>query len=197
MSGLVLASRSAVRAALLRGAGVDFSVEDAKVDEAVSKAALIAEGASPLGVAQALAEEKALAVSRRRAGLIIGADQTLELDGALYDKPTSQAGARERLWLLRGRTHALHSAVSLAHGGTIVWREAETARLTLRAFSEAFLDDYLRAEGAAALASVGAYRLEGTGVQLFQAIEGDYFAILGLPLLALLAALRAQGALPR
>jgi septum formation protein len=146
-------------------------------------------------VAEALAEEKAVAVSRNRAELVLGADQTLELDGRLYDKAETADEARARLKTLRGRAHQLHSAVVVAEGGAVVWRETVSATLTMRDFSDAFLEDYLAAEGEHALGSVGCYRLEGSGVQLFSDIEGDYFTILGLPLMGLLELLRRRGVL--
>jgi septum formation protein len=130
-----------------------------------------------------------------RPDFVIGADQTLDLDGRLYDKAETLEAARERLITLRGKTHKLHSAVVVAKEGTPIWREVATATLTMRDFSDAFLDDYLKTEGAAALGSVGCYRLEGPGAQLFSRIEGDYFAILGLPLLGLLDLLRRHGEL--
>ena len=178
---------------MLTGAGVPFEATVAGVDEDAAKTVLLAKGASPKAVAEALAEQKALAVSRTRAGLVIGADQTLDLDGQLYDKAETMGQARTRLVELRGRTHQLHSAVAAAEGGALVWRETVSARLTMRDFSDAFLDRYLADEGDAALGSVGCYRLEGLGAQLFSRIEGDYFAILGLPLMGLLELLRARG----
>jgi septum formation protein len=192
---LILASKSAARRAVLAGAGVAFETAGSDVDEEVTKARLLADGAGPKAIAQALAQEKALAVSRERPGLVLGADQTLELDGRLYDKVGDLAAARTRLRELRGRAHELHSAVVAAEAGEPVWAETVSARLTMRDFSDAFLDEYLAAEGEAALGSVGCYRLEGGGVQLFERIEGDYFAILGLPLMGLLALLRRRGKL--
>ena len=146
-------------------------------------------------MAEALAEAKALTVSRDRGGLVIGADQTLDLAGRLYDKAADLAEARERLMALRGRTHALHAAVAAAREGDVVWRETVSAKLTMRDFSDRFLEAYLEEEGPQALGSVGCYRLEGPGVQLFSAIEGDYFAILGLPLMGLMDLLRREGVL--
>lgn len=194
-AAIVLASKSLARRAVLEGAGVPVEIAGSGVDEDVTKTALKDRGATPKRIAEALAEEKALAVSRSRPEFVIGADQTLELAGALYDKVETLAEARDRLQHLRGKTHQLHSAVVVAQGGRVVWREVETATLTMRDFSDAFLEDYLRSEGAAALGSVGCYRLEGPGAQLFASIEGDYFAILGLPLLGLLGFLREHGAL--
>lgn len=190
---IILATQSAARRAVLSGAGVPFEAVVAGVDEDAAKGVLLAAGASPKAVAEALAEQKALAVSSLRGGLVIGADQTLDLDGQLYDKAETLLQARERLERLRGRTHQLHSAVAVAEGGTVVWRETVSARLTMRNFSEAFLDAYLAEEGSAALGSVGCYRLEGRGAQLFSQIEGDYFTILGLPLFGLLDLLRSRG----
>jgi septum formation protein len=191
---IVLASKSLARRAVLEAAGVPIEVAGADVDEAALKAELLAKGASPKEVAQALAAAKAAALAGP--AYVVGADQTLELAGRLYDKVTSRDAARERLKILRGQAHQLHSAVAVAREGRVLWRELESATLTMRDFSDSFLEDYLALEGAAALGSVGCYRLEGPGAQLFATIEGDYFAILGLPLLGLLEFLRGQGALP-
>jgi len=192
---LTLASTSSARRAVLAGAGVAFEAVSPGVDEEAAKAHLLAAGADPRAVAQALAEEKALAVSRLRPGLVIGADQTLELDGALYDKVASLAAAGERLRELSGKTHRLHAALAVARDGAVVWRETLSPNLTMRVLSDAFIEAYLAQEGEAALWSVGCYRLEGQGVQLFERIEGDYFAILGLPLMGLLDLLRREGEL--
>ena len=193
---VVLASQSATRQAVLRGAGVPFEAAGGSgLDEEAAKAGLLAGGATPRAVAEVLADQKALALSRGPRDLVIGADQTLELDGRLYDKAETLRDARARLQLLRGRSHRLHSAVTVARGGAVLWRETRSATLTMREFSEDFLDDYLATEGAAALGSVGCYRLEGLGVQLFDQIEGDYFTILGLPLMGLLDLLRREGVL--
>jgi nucleoside triphosphate pyrophosphatase len=192
---LILASKSAARRAVLDGAGVPYETRVAGVDEDAVKAGLLAEGAGPRDVADALAELKAIRVSRGRTEFVIGADQTLDLDGTLYDKAETLEAARERLIALRGKTHRLHSAVVVAKEGAPIWREVVTASLTMRDFSDAFLDHYLQVEGKAALGSVGCYRLEGPGAQLFSKIEGDYFAILGLPLLGLLDLLRRHGEL--
>lgn len=194
---IVLASKSAARRAVLDGAGVAYEAVDSRYDEESAKQSLLAEGATPKDVAEVLAEAKALKISRGRAGLIIGADQTLDLDGHLYDKAESLEAARERLTTLRGKAHKLHSAVVVAKDGAPIWREVVTATLTMRPFSDAFLEEYLALEGEAALGSVGCYRLEGPGAQLFSKIDGDYFAILGLPLLGLLSLLREHGELTR
>ncbi|MDB5445854.1 MAG: Maf/YceF/YhdE family protein [Phenylobacterium sp.] len=193
---VVLASKSAARRAVLQGAGVAFEAAVSGVDEDELKTRMLQAGASPRAVAEALAEQKALRISAARPGLVIGADQTLEFEGGLYDKVETLADARERLRSLRGKPHQLHSAVVAAKDGAVVWRETESATLTMRDFSDAFLETYLAEEGEAALGSVGCYRLESQGAQLFSAIEGDYFAILGLPLLGLLELLRQHQVLP-
>lgn len=190
---LILASKSAARRAVLDGAGVAYQAVVAGVDEDAVKVEMLARGASPLEVADALAELKAIRVSRTLAGFVIGADQTLDLNGQLYDKAEDVTAARARLKLLRGKTHKLHSAVVVARDGVPIWRELATASLTMRDFSDSFLETYLTDEGDAALGSVGCYRLEGLGAQLFSRIDGDYFTILGLPLMGLLEMLRQQG----
>ena len=193
---LVLASGSQARAALLRAAGLVCEIVPAGVDEAEFKAAARAAGAGADEVASSLAELKALRRSRQSPdALVIAADQMLSCDGRWFDKPEGSAAARQQLLALRGRTHELHSAVCVGRGGSIAWRHRERARLTMRDFSDAFLDAYLAAAGDAVADSVGGYQLEGLGAQLFAAIEGDYFAILGLPLLPLLAFLRQHGVL--
>ncbi|HEX3366271.1 MAG TPA: Maf family protein [Phenylobacterium sp.] len=193
--GLVLASKSVARRAVLEGAGVPFEAVGSGVDEDVAKAELLAKRATPRQVAEALAEEKALAVSVGRPDLVLGADQTLEFQGQLFDKAETIDAARERLKTLRGKPHMLHSAVVVAERGAVVWRETQSATLRMRDFSDTFLEAYLSAEGEAALGSVGCYRLESQGVQLFSKIEGDYFTILGLPLMGLLDLLRRRGIL--
>lgn len=196
MKPIVLASQSRSRAALLSGAGVAFDAKRSGVDEDAAKARLLAAGEGPREVALRLAEAKALAVSETHpAAVVIGADQTLDLAGVLRDKAQDLAEARRRLLELRGREHLLHSAVAVVEDGAVTCRILESPSLRMRDFSDAFLDAYLARNGQAALGSVGCYQLEGEGVQLFDRIEGDYFAILGLPLLPLLAALRAAGAL--
>lgn len=193
--GVILASKSASRQNLLRGAGVAFETRGSGVDEDVTKARILKQGGGPKEVAEALAAEKALAVSRTAPGLVIGADQTLDFEGALIDKAASLAEARERLWAMRGRTHYLHAALAVARDGVVIWTLTETASLTMRPISDAWLDGYLDRAGEQLLNSVGCYQLESEGVQLFSAIEGDYFAILGLPLTPLLDLLRREGAL--
>jgi septum formation protein len=194
VTDVILASTSASRRALLTGAGVSFTARSPGVDEAAAKAALAGEGLTPRDMADALAELKAV---RIRAGdaLVIGADQTLDFEGELIDKAESLDEARERLKRLRGKPHRLHSGVVVAKGGEPIWREVSTATLWMRPFSDGFLEDYLAREGEAVLGSVGCYRLEDIGVQLFSRIEGDYFTILGLPMLGLLDLLRRHGAL--
>jgi septum formation protein len=192
---VTLASKSSARAAVLKGAGVAFETAGSGVDEAAVKAGLLAERATPREVADALAELKAVKVSRSRPGLVIGADQTLELDGRLYDKAESLDEARERLKAMRGKVHRLHSAVVVAENGQAIWREVPAARLSMRPFTDAFLEGYLARVGEDVLGSVGCYQLEGEGVQLFDRIEGDYFTILGLPLTGLLDLLRRHGVL--
>lgn len=195
---VVLASASAARRTLLEQAGVPVAVEPAHVDEAEVKAALRAEGADAGAVAEALAELKARRVSTRRPGaLVIGADQVLECEGVWYDKPADLDEAAAHLRALAGRTHALETAVCVARDGARLWHHRAVARLTVRPLSEAFIRGYLAAAGADALGSVGAYRLEGLGAQLFARVEGDYFTILGLPLLPLLEFLRGHGVVPR
>lgn len=197
MTDIVLASGSKARAQVLAAAGVTFEVAVAGVDEGAVKAGLLAQGNGPREVAEVLAELKAIKVSRHRPGaLVIGADQTLDLAGALFDKAETMAEARERLQHLRGKTHKLHSAVVVALDGVAIWREVPAARLTMRPFTDAFLDAYLARADESLLGSVGCYRLEDEGVQLFSRIDGDYFTILGLPLMGLLDLLRRYGALP-
>ena len=197
MSLLILASASAVRASLLRQAGLDFHVRDSRVDEdAVKKSfADSTDDGDTDALALRLAEEKALAVSRAEPGaLVIGADQIMSCETRRFDKPRDMVEARANLLFLRGRTHTLHSAVVLALDGEVVWGHSARADLAMRDFSDTFLDWYLKTLGEKVKTSVGCYQLEGPGIQLFERIEGDYFTILGLPLLPLLAELRDRGA---
>lgn len=194
---LVLASASAARRAVLAAAGLRFAVEPAAVDEAAIKESARAEGLSAAEAATVLAEAKARRVARRAPGdtLVIGADQILVCDGAWFDKPPDAAAARAQLLSLRGKVHELATALVCWRGGERVWGHVETPRLTMRAFSDAFLNAYLEAEGDAVLSSVGAYRLEGLGAHLFAAVRGEHAAVLGLPLLPLLGFLRDHGVL--
>ncbi len=190
-SPLILASGSAVRATLLRNAGLEFRVQDSRVDEDIVKKRFANSDTDALALK--LAEEKALAVSRAEpAALVVGADQILSCDGDRFDKPRDMAEARANLQRFRARAHILHSGLALALGGEIIWRHGDQAHLTMRDFSDGFLDWYLETLGEKVRSSVGCYQLEGPGIQLFERIEGDYFTILGLPLLPLLAELRRR-----
>lgn len=189
---LILASRSAARRAMLTEAGVAFAVEDAGVDEEAIKVAMA--GAAPTDLAVELAAAKALAVSRHAPDAwVLGADQTLSFDGGLVSKAKSLDEARVRLGQMRGRVHHLHSGAALARDGAVVWSGVDSVAMRMREFSDDFLDAYLAAEGEVLLSSVGAYRLEGMGSQLFEAVEGDFFTVLGLPLWPVLAELRRAG----
>jgi septum formation protein len=193
---IVLASGSRARRELLAAAGVHFTVQPADVDEPAIRARMreVDANVDPKKIAAVLAGAKAEDVSGKIAGsLIIGADQVLALGDELLSKAPSTDAAREALRKLRGRTHELHSAVAFAENGNITWAHVATARLTMRDFSDAFLDDYLLRAGDQVRQSVGAYELEGLGVQLFDKIEGDYFTVLGLPLMPVLAELRERG----
>ena len=188
---LVLASTSAARRAMLTAAGVAHEAVAARVDEDAAKAALVQ--LDGRGLADALAELKAIKVSAQRPGdLVLGCDQTLELDdGRLLDQPGDAVG--EQLRILSGRTHRLHAAVVAAENGVPVWRHVGRATLTMRALSDTFITDYVEREGANVARCVGSYRIEGPGVQLFDRIDGDLFTIQGLPLLPLLDWLRMRG----
>jgi septum formation protein len=191
---LILASASAARQAVLAGAGLRFTARAAAVDEAAIKRAALSEGLDATAAALRLADAKAACIARQEPqAVVIGADQILVCDGTWYDKPEDMAGARRQLLALRGRAHELATAVACHLGDRVLWRHVALPRLTMRAFSEPFLDAYLAAEGELVQRSVGAYRLEGPGVQLFERVEGDHASILGLPLLPLLAFLREAG----
>ena len=189
-----MASASSARAQVLDGAGIPYLRDPASIDEGVIKSAFRAKGATAAAAAEALARAKAEAVSKRHQGaLVVGADQILQCGDAWFDKPADGEQAASHLRTLRGRTHSLVSAVCVVRDGERAWRHVETARLTMWAFDDAFIERYLERAGEAALESLGAYRLEGPGMRLFSDIEGDFFAILGLPLLPLLAFLRRNG----
>jgi len=191
---LLLASKSTARRALLEGAGIPVEIVPADIDERGIEAQAGLKG--PGEVAGLLAFEKAKAVSMSHPErLVLGADQTLALGERRFSKAPDRAGARTQLAVLRGRTHSLHSAVAAVRGGTVVFEHVDAAHLTMRDFSDVFLDRYLDAVGDKALASVGGYQLEGAGIQLFDRVEGDHSTVLGLPLLPLLAWLRRAGEL--
>ena len=191
---LILASASLSRRELLTHAGLAFEVETSGVDEAEVTRSLTAERASPQKIAETLAEMKALRVSTRHsAAMVVGVDSTLACNGRLFDKPPTMDAARTQLLALRGQTHELFSSVVVARAGARLWHWNERARLTMRPFTEAFLDAYLARAGDSVLTSVGAYRLEGLGAHLFTQVDGDYFTILGLPLLPLLSFLAGHG----
>ena len=191
---LILASQSRARREMLAAAGLAFELAPSGVDEIAARAAMPA-GLAAIDVARGLAQGKAEAVSRQYPNaVVVGADQVLALGDEIFEKPPDLAAARHALLRLRGRIHQLHSAVVIAEGGRADWVHADTASLLVRPFTDAFLDGYLAAAGERLLGAVGAYELEGRGVQLFDRIEGDYFTILGMPLIALLGALRERGA---
>jgi len=191
---LTLASGSAIRRKMLEDAGVPHAVDRPRVDEAAIKRD--ASALEDAALAVRLAEAKAVEVSGRVEGLCLGADQLLAFDGQRLDKADTMEAARARLAAMRGRPHALVCGTALARDGAVVWRHAQTSRIWMRDYSDAFLDAYLAEAGEPILASVACYQFEGLGAQLFARVEGDYHAILGLPLLPVLEALRAEGALP-
>lgn len=195
---VILASKSAARAGILRNAGVDVDVMPSLIDENVVKTAIISEDSSvpPADFSDILAQSKANSVSENQGGIpVIGADQVLVLNGDVYDKPRSKDEARDQLVTLRGKTHELISAVAIARHGATEWSITSHAQLTMRDFSNEFLGYYLAAMGDEITESVGGYKLEGLGGQLFEKVQGDYFTVLGLPLLPLLNQLRKMGVL--
>ncbi len=195
---LVLASASPSRRTVLENAGLQFAVIPAAVDEAAVKQSLQGESATAVQAAETLAELKAQRISSQHSeSLVIGADQMLECEGRWFDKPQDRAEAQRHLESLRGRSHTLWSAVCVVRAGSRIWHHNAPARMTMRPLTDAFVQRYLDAVGNKALSSVGAYQLEGLGAQLFSRIDGDFFTILGLPLLPLLEVLRANGALAR
>ncbi|PWL19557.1 septum formation inhibitor Maf [Falsochrobactrum shanghaiense] len=190
---LILASKSPFRSALLKNAGLDFSSESADLDERAVEAPLYESGATPEDVALVLAEAKALDVSAKNPdAMVIGCDQTLSMGDGIFHKPADMDAARRQLLKLSGQTHQLNSAVVLVKNGETLWRHVSIARMTMRDLDPGFVGRYLGRVGDIALASVGAYQVEGPGIQLFERIEGDYFTIVGLPLLPLLAQLRKE-----
>lgn len=193
---LTLASTSAIRRHLLTQAGIQFEAVGSGVDEDAVKYAMRAEGASPRNQADKLAELKALKVSQKRPGFVLGCDQILSFEGHSFDKAETLDEAFERLSQLRGKTHSLECAAVIAKDGQPVWRLVTSPKLTMRTFSDDFLRDYLNSYGQEALSSVGCYQFEGPGAQLFERVEGDFFSILGLPLLEVLAFLRLHGEIP-
>lgn len=193
---IILASKSPFRAMLLKNAGVKFTAQSANIDERAVEAPLYNSGATPEDVALVLAEAKALDVSERNSSaLVIGSDQTLSLGDEILHKPEDMEAARRQLLKLSDQTHHLNSAVVLCKDGQTLWRHVSVARMTLRNLTPEFIGRHLSRVGSVALQSVGAYQFEGEGVQLFERVDGDYFTIVGLPLLPLLAELRKQGAI--
>ena len=196
MRPLVLASASASRRSLLSAAGVDFVTAPADIDEPALMRRLIGDGGDGRAIAEALAGEKAAQISRQRPGeTVLGGDSVLELDGEILGKCRDLGALRALLLRMSGQPHQLISAVALVRDGRVLWRHTSLARMTVRPLSERFIDAYLAREGEKLLSSVGGYHFEGLGAQLFEKVEGDYFSILGLPLLEVLAALRAEGLL--
>lgn len=193
---IILASASPFRRKMLEDAGIAVTAERPDIDERAAEKAVAGSGVTPEELAQILAEAKAVAVSERNPqALVIGADQTLSLGDEVLHKPRDMEEARRRLLALSGRTHQLNSAVVLAKNGEVLWRHVSIARLTMRDLDPAFVGRHLARVGDRALTSVGAYQVEGEGIQLFDKIEGDHFTIVGLPLLPLIAKLRELGAI--
>lgn len=197
MNKLILASASKTRAEILTNAGVEFSVDPANVDEAMLKAALVADNVPPKDMADALAELKARAVSYLHPGsMILGADQILVQDGKIFSKAKNREEAAEKLRALSGKEHQLISAAAIYLDGQPIWRGLDSANLTVRPLSDDFIDSYLDQIGEAAFWSVGCYQMEGRGAQLFTKVEGNHFVILGLPLFGILDFLRRHSMMP-
>lgn len=193
---LILASGSSIRQQMLQNAGIEFHTEVARIDEGSVKASLLAAGANPVDVADRLAEMKALRISGKNPGaIVIGSDQVLEFDGQILSKPKDLPAARTQLCQLRGKTHKLLSAAVIAKDSTVTWRHVGKVRLKMRDFSDEYLTDYLGRLGSDALNTVGSYKLEAEGIRLFERIDGDYFTVLGMPLLEILNHLTTIGAI--
>lgn len=194
---LLLASRSSARLAVLRGAGLPVEARPVAIDERAIEAEARGTGAAPDDVARVLAQAKALAASALAPGrVVLGADQTLALGGDILHKPPTLEAARAQVRQLAGRTHVLHAAVAIVRDEEVLFETVETAQLTMRDLSDEAIEGYFAAAGPQAIESVGAYQIEGPGVQLFERIDGDHFTILGLPILPVLACFRSEGWVP-
>lgn len=192
---IILASGSKIRAQILEDADIPFEVISKPIDEGAIKASMLAQGTLLRDIADALAEAKSIRVSKNTEGLVIGADQIMTMDGELFDKPPTIEAARERLLAMRGKPHKLIGALVVCENGRPVWRHISTVTLYVREFSEAWLNNYVELEGEFMTKSVGAYRFEGRGAQLFTKVDGDSYSIMGLSLLPLLDYLRTRGAI--
>lgn len=196
-SKIILASASGIRAAMLGNAGLIFTVQPGRIDERAIKESLLAGGGKARDLADTLAEMKALKISDRNPDtLVIGADQVLECDGRVFSKPETPADAMAQLRFLSGKTHLLHSAAVACENGQPIWRHVGTVRLTMHDTSDAYLTDYIARNWDSLRHAVGGYKIEAEGVRLFSRIDGDFFHILGLPLIELLTWLRIRGDIP-